>query len=100
MAERQGHDALDIGPDPGDRLLLERAVSEIGILITMDNDFGELIHLHSRRHAGLIRLPDVRMTQRIALVEDVIANHSQALEEQAMITIRSGKIPISRQTGR
>ena len=35
----QGHDALDareLGPDPGDRALLERAVSENRTLITMD----------------------------------------------------------------
>ena len=53
--QEQGHDALDareLGPDPGDRLLLERAVSENRILITMDKDFGELIHLHGRPHTG------------------------------------------------
>ena len=75
-------------------------MSETRIPITMDKNFGELIHLRSRRPTGLIRLPDVRMTQRIALVEDVTRNHRQALEELAMITIRSGKIRISRQTGR
>ena len=93
-------DARDIGRDPGDRVLLERAVSESRILITMDKDFGELIHLHGISHAGLIRLPDVRMSERIALAEHVIHNHCQALEEQAMLTIRSGRIRISRQLGR
>ena len=43
------------------------AVSENRILITMDKDFGELIHLHGRPHTGLIRLPDVRIDQRIPL---------------------------------
>ena len=69
--QSQGHNALDareLGPDPGDRALLERAVSENRILITMDKDFGELIHLHGRPHTGLIRLPEVRMAQRITLV--------------------------------
>ena len=69
--QSQGHDALDardLGPDPGDRALLERAVSENRILITMDKDFGELIHLHERPHTGLLRLPEVRMAQRITLV--------------------------------
>ena len=99
---RQGHDALDardIGPDPGDRLLLERAVSDGRILITMDKDFGELIHLHGLRHAGLIRLPDVRVVERIGLMESVIHNHAQALEEQAMVTVRTGRVRISRQLG-
>ena len=60
--QSQGHNALDareLGPDPGYRALLERAVSEDRILITMDKDFGELIHLHGRPHTGLIRLPEV-----------------------------------------
>ena len=98
--QSQGHDARDareLGPDPGDRALLERAVSENRILITMDKDFGELIHLHGRPHRGLIRLPDVRMAQRITLVEDLILNHSQALDERAIITVTSGRIRISRQ---
>ena len=39
--QSQGHDALDVrdlGPDPGDRALLERAVSENRILITSTED--------------------------------------------------------------
>ena len=94
-----GHDALDartLGPDPGDRALLERAESENRILITMDKDFGELIYLYRTPHAGLIRLPEVRMAQRIALVEEVINQHSQALEERAILTIRGGRVRISR----
>ena len=98
--QEQGHGALDareLGPDPGDRALLERAVSENRILITMDKDFGELIHLHGRPHTGLIRLPEVRMAQRISLVEDLILNHSQALDERAIITVTNSRIRISRQ---
>ena len=44
-----GHDVLDtrnLGPDPGDAALLERAASENRVLITVDKDFGELIYLH------------------------------------------------------
>ena len=98
--QSQGHDVLgarELGPDPGDRALLERAVSENRILITMDKDFGELIHLHGRPHTGLIRLPEVRMAQRITLVEDLILNQRQVLDERAIITVTSGRIRISRQ---
>ena len=95
----QGHntlDARDLGPDPGDIALLERAVAEERILITMDKDSGELIHLHGRRHTGLVRLPEVRMAQRIAIVDGLIRNHRQALEQRAIITVQSGRIRISR----
>ena len=94
-----GHDVIEaqaLGPDPGDRALLELAESENRILITIDKDFGDLIYLHRVAHAGLIRLPDVRMYQRIEMVEEVIEQHSQALEERAVITIRGGRIRISR----
>ena len=52
--QQQGHevvDTRDIGPDPGDGALLERAVSDIRILVTMDKDFGGLVYLHGARHA-------------------------------------------------
>ena len=55
----------------------------------MDKAFGELIHLHGRPHTGLIRLPEVRMAERITLVEDLIVNHRQALDERAICKRRS-----------
>ena len=39
-------EARTLGPDPGDRTLLELANSEDRILVTIDTDFGELIYLH------------------------------------------------------
>ena len=94
-----GHDVLEartLGPDPGDRALLELAESERRVLITIDTDFGELIFLHGVPHAGLVRLPDVPADQRIALVSEVIDLHRQVLDENAIVTIRGGRIRISR----
>ena len=98
----QGHDATDardIGLDPGDESLLARAVSENRILITMDKDFGELIHRLGRAHTGLIRLPDVRMNQRISLVENLLQNHPEALEQRTIITVTTSRIRISHDPG-
>ena len=94
-----GHDALEaqtIGPDPGDRALLELAESDNRVLITIDKDFGELIYLHGVRHAGLIRLPDVRAPQRIEIVAGVIDLYSPELEERAMITVQGRHVRVSR----
>ena len=93
-----GHDVIDtrnIAPDPGDRVLLEMAASDGRVLITLDKDFGELIHRGELAHAGLIRLPDVRVSQRIAIVEDIIFRHGQALEEGRIVTVRGGRTRIS-----
>jgi predicted nuclease of predicted toxin-antitoxin system len=106
----QGHDVLesrDLGPDPGDRALLERAAVDGRILVTIDTDFGELVYVEEVPHAGLVRLarlrrrrakpfPDVPAKRRIALMAEVLERHQQALETQAIITIRRGRIRISR----
>ena len=94
-----GHDVLEartLGPDPGDRALLERAESLDRVLVTIDTDFGELIYLHDVAHAGLVRLPDVPAERRIALMEEVVERYGDALDERAMVTIRGGRIRISR----
>jgi predicted nuclease of predicted toxin-antitoxin system len=44
----QGHDVLEsreLGQDPGDRELLERAAADGRVLVTIDTDFGELVYV-------------------------------------------------------
>lgn len=96
---RAGHDALEartLGPDPGDRALLELAESLGRVVVTLDTDFGELIYLHDVPHAGLVRLPDVPAERRIALMSEVIERHRGDLEERAVVTVRGGRIRVSR----
>ena len=54
---------------------MELAEAKNRILITIDKDFGELIFLHRVSHAGLIRLPDVRISQRIEMAEEIVEAH-------------------------
>ncbi len=94
----QGHDVVEsraLGPDPGDQALLERAATEGRILVTIDTDFGELVYVRDVSHAGLVRLPDVSTAQRIALMAEVLEQHRQALERQAVVTVRGGRVRIS-----
>lgn len=93
-----GHNVLEaqsIGADPGDEVLLEMAAASNRVLVTIDSDFGELIHLRHAAHAGLIRLPDVPAQRRIDLVSEVINRHRQALEQHALVTIRGDRIRVS-----
>ena len=94
----RGHDvveARELGPDPGDQALLARASEDGRILITMDTDFGELVHLHDLAHAGLVRLPDIPAAQRIALMAEVLDRHRAALEQRAIVTIRGRRLRVS-----
>ena len=93
-----GHDVVESrerGPDPGDRVLLEWAAQESRILITIDTDFGQLVFLNHQSHSGLIRLPDVPSSERVAILKDLIQRFVRELEAQAIITVRGGKIRIS-----
>jgi predicted nuclease of predicted toxin-antitoxin system len=97
--QTQGHDVLesrDRGPDPGDRILLDWALAEGRILITMDKDFGAFIFVDDAQHCGIIRLPDVPVEKRIKLMEKVLATHSADLANQAIITVRGARIRVSR----
>ena len=58
----EGHDvveARELGADPGDRALLERAAADGRILVTIDTDFGELVCCNEKRllDAMLLAVP-------------------------------------------
>ena len=95
----EGHDVVEsreLGPDPGDRALLEWAAREARILITIDTDFGELIFLENVPHAGLIRLPDLPSHQRQIVMQDLLTRYKPDLESAAIITVRGDRIRISK----
>jgi predicted nuclease of predicted toxin-antitoxin system len=94
----QGYDVVESrerGPDPGDRAILQWAIAEDRILITMDKDFGALVYLEQAQPCGLIRLPDVPAGRRIALMERLLMEHSHHLLQRAVITVRGDRIRIS-----
>jgi predicted nuclease of predicted toxin-antitoxin system len=96
---KQGHDVVEsreLGPDPGDLALLQWANKESRILVTIDMDFGQLIFLHNVAHSGLIRLPDVPARGRQKILDDLLSRFAEQLEEAAIITVRNGRIRISK----
>jgi len=95
----QGHDVVEsreLGPDPGDRVLLEWAVREGRILITIDTDFGELVFVENLPHAGIVRLPDVSSRERQLILQDLLTRHEADLKDSSIITVRGGRIRISK----
>lgn len=82
-------------PDPGDQALLQWAVSEQRISVTIDSDFGKLVYFRGRAHHGLVRLPDVPARQRVALMEKLIDLYPQELETGAVFTVGIDRVRIS-----
>lgn len=96
---QQGHDVVESrerGPDPGDRVILAWATAEGRVLVTMDKDFGEFIFGEGAPHAGMVRLPDVPAERRVTLMEKVLAEHADVLLARSVVTVRGGRIRISR----
>lgn len=89
-------EAAQQGDDPGDAAILQRAVDDDRILVTIDTDFGLLIFGEERPHRGLVRLPDVPAETRIAIFSDLLSRHSADLEARSIITVRAGIVRISR----
>lgn len=96
---KQGHDVVEsseLGPDLGDRALLDWAAKERRILVTIDTDFGQLIYLENLSHAGLIRLPDVPARERQLICQDLLMRYENDMQDAAIITVRGGRIRISK----
>jgi predicted nuclease of predicted toxin-antitoxin system len=95
---QNGHDvvgAWEKTPDPGDQALLEWATAENRILVTLDTDFGDLVFSRGLQHSGLVRLPDVPVNNRIELIRQLLARHSQEIADGAIVTVKGGRIRIS-----
>ncbi|WP_295393186.1 DUF5615 family PIN-like protein [uncultured Thiodictyon sp.] len=95
----QGHDvreATEVSPDPGDQALLRWAVREGRVLVTVDSDFGLLVFLRAAPHTGIVRLPDVPASQRIALMAQLIERYATDLADGAILTVGTERVRVSR----
>lgn len=65
----------DIDPGARDCDILEVAVSEDRMVVTMDKDFGELVHKMSKQHKGvlILRMEDGRGAEKAEVVKDILA---------------------------
>ena len=92
------HDVLEsreLGPDPGDKALLDRARTESRILVTIDTDFGKLVFVDKIEHCGLVRLPDIPASMRIELMQQVIDRYESELRNRAIVTVQGNRIRVT-----
>jgi predicted nuclease of predicted toxin-antitoxin system len=71
----------DIDPRMSDLDILNIAVSEKRLVITMDKDFGELVYKCRWPHSGvlLLRLEDERAEEKIKVIETILENYSSEI---------------------
>jgi predicted nuclease of predicted toxin-antitoxin system len=95
--EAAGHDVAvaAIGEiDPGDEAILRRAHREGRTLITLDKDFGELAIVHGLPHAGILRLVNLTVSQRISASQQVLQLHGEELAAGSILTAEPGRLRI------
>ncbi len=92
-----GHDVIWAGAwpqDPGDDQILERAAMEGRVLVTLDNDFGDLIFLRGQRHCGLIRLVGFRARDQGIVCASLLKQYEAELSAGAIITAEPGRVRV------
>lgn len=92
-----GHDVVWAGEwpkDPGDEEILNTAISEHRVLVTLDKDFGELAIVRGIKHYGIIRLVNISATQQAVMCNHVLALHGSELESGALVSAEPGRLRI------
>ena len=80
----EGYDVVavrDIDPRMHDVDILEEAVRQSRLVLTMDKDFGELVYSSGKAHAGvlLLRLADARSEEKVAVMQNILKLYSEKL---------------------
>jgi len=97
--KEQGYDTVTVAerdPRLTDPEIMDWAFKEKRILVTLDKDFQKLAFTIGKPHSGIIRLPNVERKRRVELVKIVVERHSEDLLNNAIITVKPGKIRITR----
>ncbi len=92
-----GHDVLSARerfPHASDEALLALAREENRVLITEDKDFGELVFLRGLPHPSIVRLAGMTPMERAVAMRNLIARHSAAMRESAIIVVTEHRVRI------
>lgn len=87
----------DINPRMDDDKILNIAVSENRMVITMDKDFGELVYNSGLSHSGvlLLRLEDARSDEKVRTIETILTEYSDRLLNNFCV-FQNGRLRISK----
>lgn len=97
---QQGHEAVHLYEQGLMRLpdaeILRKAQEEGRVLLTHDLDFGELLAFSRQRLPSVIifRLSDMRPENIWLHLDAILRQHSQALEQGALLSVRDRKVRV------
>lgn len=85
----------DINPRMNDKEVLNLAVLENRILITMDKDFGELVYKSGLAHSGVLvlRIEDANIEEKIKIISIIISSYINDIKDSFCIFYK-GKLRI------
>ncbi|WP_446370951.1 DUF5615 family PIN-like protein [Coleofasciculus sp. G3-WIS-01] len=92
-----GYDVIWTGnwsEDPGDEEILATAYRECRILVTLDNDFGELAIFRGTAHHGILRLVNLSTRQQASVCLQVLARYGNELASGAILTAELNRVRI------
>jgi predicted nuclease of predicted toxin-antitoxin system len=96
----EGHDvrfAGDLDWRLADNTMLSIALEEKRIIVTMDTDFGELVHGAQQHHAGvlLLRMPGAHRADKMKVVMEIVERYGGQLPGHFCV-YRAGKLRVRR----
>lgn len=97
----EGVDVVWVGDwpqDPGDPAILARAYEEERVLVTLDNDFGELVVARKQPNVGVVRLVDVLPAETSAICRRVISFYARELAAGGIIVVEKGRTRVRERT--
>jgi len=85
-----------LGLDPGDVAILDLAVRETRILVTIDTDFGMLVFRDGSRHAGVLRLRPMPAAPLAERASELVASYGDDLASNAFVTDDGDNVRVTR----
>ena len=85
-----------INPKARDSEILQIALSESRMVITMDKDFGDLVHMSGIRHAGvlILRLEDANGDRKAEVVQKIMHEYHDKIINKFCF-FQNGRLRIS-----
>ena len=77
-----------------DEALLALAYEEGRVLVTEDKDFGELVYVRGLPHPCVVRLVELRITERVDALRDLVEKHESALLAGAIVVVTRKRVRI------